>query len=252
MHSSVGQMNPQFNKKENHGDLIMHAPQYTTFPGLYKRCGSSNNFHFYVPIVNPTICHQVCPRRRNDCSHRNHQLFIVSPKINVRVIVQRLGARGQHRCTPCSVDGPGSIKKIYVLTWVWGMPSSTRDFQQLLFLSFVACNIRHARLKQGSTANQARAKRYKCVEANERCFYRQDESRQCVRLGRKRNGPSLCHQNIRRLHDHFRFNKTRYPTSLERLPFTQIFTVRYDFATVEKRTCHPHRPPMLECCIHTG
>ena len=45
--------------------------------------------------------------------------------------------------------------------------------------------------------------------------------------------PPLRHQNLRRLHDHFYYNKAQYPTPLERLPFIQIFTRRYVYATVE-------------------
>ena len=33
--------------------------------------------------------------------------------------------------------------------------------------------------------------------------------------------------------DHFKYNKTRYPTPLERLPFIQIFTRRSVYVTVE-------------------
>ena len=111
-----------------------------------------------------------------------------------------------------------------------GNPGSTRNLQLLLFLFFVAWRTRQVGARfdgEPSDGNDRSALRQRKV------LRRQTEGRQRLLVSGKRDDPPLCHQNLRRIHDHFQYNKTRYIIPLERLPFIQIFTRRSVHVTVD-------------------
>ena len=85
---------------------------------------------------------------------------------------------------------------------VWGNPGLTRDLQQLLFLSCVAWRTRQpgARFDGKPSDGNDRSASRQASRGASGAKQRVDSD---LFVSGKRDYPPLCHQNLRRLHDHF-------------------------------------------------